>query len=79
MVPAMDAQTIPPLSHREAMAMATVELECLLALLAELGSEDWKEPTACTRWDVRKIVAHLVRFADAYSDFAEFRRQGNAY
>lgn len=75
----LDALTIPTLSHREAGAMATVELERFLALLDQLGPEDWNKPTACTRWDVRQIVAHLVGETDAYSTFAEFRRQANLW
>ncbi len=75
---AVDASTIPGPSHREAMTMATAELARFLTLLEELEPEDWSRPTACTRWDVRQVVAHLVGFADAYSNFAEFRRQGNS-
>jgi uncharacterized protein (TIGR03083 family) len=58
--------------------METVELERFLALVDELGPEDWSKPTACTRWEVRQIVAHLVAEADIYSNFAEFRRQANS-
>lgn len=74
---AADASAIPPLSHGESAAMATDELERFLALLDELRPEDWSKPTACTRWDVRQIVAHLAGVAHAYSTFSEFRRQGN--
>ncbi|MFE7468339.1 TIGR03086 family metal-binding protein [Streptomyces sp. NPDC057499] len=29
-------------------------------LLAEVRPEQWKEPTPCTDWNVREVVAHLV-------------------
>lgn len=74
----IDAHAIPGLSHREATALARIELDRVLRLLQDLEPEDWSKPTACSRWSVREIVAHLVAFADAYSDFAEFRRQGSS-
>ena len=72
-----DARMIPYLSHGEAIAMATVELERFLALLDELEPEEWGKPTGCARWNVRQVVAHLAGSADAYSNFREFLRQGN--
>lgn len=29
-------------------------------LIASIRPEQWKEPTPCTEWDVRGVVAHLV-------------------
>jgi uncharacterized protein (TIGR03083 family) len=32
----------------------------LLALLAELGEDDWARPTAAPGWSVKDLVAHLL-------------------
>jgi uncharacterized protein (TIGR03083 family) len=32
----------------------------LLALLAELGEDDWSRPTAAPRWSVKDVAAHLL-------------------
>ncbi|MFD5496142.1 TIGR03086 family metal-binding protein [Streptomyces sp. NPDC127091] len=47
--------------------MTTVSVEDLARasesvgdLLAEVRPEQWKEPTPCTEWNVREVVAHLV-------------------
>jgi uncharacterized protein (TIGR03083 family) len=34
--------------------------DALIALLRDLGDEDWSRPTACALWSVRDIVAHLL-------------------
>ncbi|WP_028801208.1 TIGR03086 family metal-binding protein [Streptomyces sp. 142MFCol3.1] len=47
--------------------MTTVSVEDLARactsvgdLLAEVRPEQWKEPTPCTEWTMREVVAHLV-------------------
>jgi len=77
MEPTADARTIPALAHDEAAALATTELGRFLALLDVLSPEDWARPTACPRWDVRQVVAHVAGAAAAYAGWAEFRRQGS--
>jgi uncharacterized protein (TIGR03083 family) len=69
------AQTIPALGHSEAQAMATVEVARLVALLETLHGDDWTQPTHCTAWDVRAMVAHLAGACAAFTNWAEFRRQ----
>ncbi|GCE30985.1 hypothetical protein KDA_64690 [Dictyobacter alpinus] len=69
------ASTILPLSHREAKAMATLELERFLALVTSLSEDAWEKPTACSRWNVRQMLAHVTGAAAAYASFTEFRRQ----
>lgn len=64
------AARIPPVSRAEARRLAEAELGRLLALVEALGAEDWTQPTACTLWDVRQIVAHQ---AGAYASFASWR------
>ena len=71
------ARRIPPLTHREAAAMASAELERLLALVTSLTEGDWEKPTACPLWNVRQILAHVTGAAASYSSWSEFKRQGN--
>lgn len=35
-------------------------LDSLLDLLSGLSAEDWNKPTACVRWSVKDIAAHLL-------------------
>ena len=71
------ARAIPPLTHREAMSMAKLELERFLALVTSFSEDDWEKPTACTLWNVRHIVAHVTGACAAYARWSEFERQGN--
>lgn len=71
------ASAIPPLSHREAMSMATLELERFLALVTSLPEDVWENPTACSRWNVRQMLAHVTGAATSYASFAEFKRQNS--
>lgn len=73
--PMLDAQAIAPLTHAEAGALARVELERFLQLLASLGPADWEQPTMCSEWSVRDILAHQAGAYSAGASFAEFRRQ----
>ena len=75
--PAKDARSIPALGHNEAAARATEELARFLALAEALAPEDWARPTACSRWDVRQVVAHVAGAAAAWASWAQFRRQGS--
>jgi uncharacterized protein (TIGR03083 family) len=70
-----EADRIPPLSHPEAAAMATVELECFLTLAESLAPTDWDQPTLCPLWNVRQVVAHVTGAAASYARWSEFRRQ----
>jgi uncharacterized protein (TIGR03083 family) len=73
--PILDTRTIAPLSHAEAGALARIELERFLELLASLGPEDWERPTMCTAWSVRDILAHQAGAYSAGASFAELRHQ----
>ena len=75
--PLMQARAIPPLSHREAMGMATLELERFLALVTALSDDEWEKPTACTLWNVRQILAHVTGAAASYARWSEFKRQNS--
>jgi uncharacterized protein (TIGR03083 family) len=70
-----DAATIPPLAHAEAAELATPVLARFLALLDELGPDDWGMPTLCSEWTVRDTVAHQAGAYASGASFAELRRQ----
>ena len=71
------ARAISPLSHREATAMAMLELERFLTLVTSLSEDDWEKPTVCPLWSVRQILAHVTGAAAAYARWSEFKRQGD--
>jgi uncharacterized protein (TIGR03083 family) len=76
--PALEmARRIPPLTHSEAAAMASAELERFLTLVGSLESDDWEKPTVCPLWNVRQILAHVTGAAASYASWSEFKRQGN--
>ena len=66
---------IPKLTHAEARALAQREYERVLSLLQMLEGDDWQQPTYCTEWNVREMVAHLAGAVTGWSSFAEFRHQ----
>ncbi len=66
---------IGPLTHNEAQALATAEAERVLAVLESLEGDDWQQPTYCTAWTVRDMVAHLAGACAGYASWTEFRRQ----
>ncbi|MGR3932673.1 maleylpyruvate isomerase family mycothiol-dependent enzyme [Streptomyces sp. BRA346] len=47
----------PPLDVRP---LFPVERGALLDLLAGLGPDDWRRPTACPGWDVHDVAGHLL-------------------
>lgn len=71
----VNADTIPPQTHEEAGHLAAVELERLLATIAAISDDAWDEPTDCTLWNVRQMVAHLAGACAGHTSLAEFRRQ----
>ncbi|MEV0057504.1 maleylpyruvate isomerase family mycothiol-dependent enzyme [Saccharopolyspora shandongensis] len=44
------------------MTFARQEREDLVAFLATLSEQQWSEPTLCTGWSVRDLVAHVVSY-----------------
>jgi uncharacterized protein (TIGR03083 family) len=69
------AADIPKLTHAEAGRLAQTEYERVLALLTTLSGKDWDQPTYCTQWNVRQMVAHLAGAVTGSSSFTEFKRQ----
>ena len=71
----IDALTIPALAHDEAGMMAREELQRFLALVETLSGDDWEQPTDCTEWNVRDILAHQAGAYAGFASWSEFRRQ----
>jgi uncharacterized protein (TIGR03083 family) len=69
------ALDIPKLNHAEAGKLAQTEYKRVLALLEKLAGDDWQQPTYCTAWNVRDMVAHLAGSVTGSSSLAEFKRQ----
>ncbi len=74
-----DAASIPSLTHTEATEMAAVELERFLTLVESLSPADWDQPTACTLWNVRQVVAHVTGAAALYARWSQFKRQTSPF
>ncbi|MDX1417772.1 MAG: maleylpyruvate isomerase family mycothiol-dependent enzyme [Candidatus Promineifilaceae bacterium] len=70
------AAQIPKLSHKEAGQLAETELARFISLVESLAGEDWDQPTMCTKWNVRDILAHQAGAYASGASFAEFRHQG---
>lgn len=75
---ALDAGQISALTHEEAGALAREELNRFLAVVESLSGADWQQPTDCTEWSVRDILAHQAGSYASNASWAEFMRQGRA-
>lgn len=72
-----DTVVIPALTHREAMTMAREELRRFQALIETLVDADWSQPTACSLWSVKDIVAHQAAHLCSVTSFKAFMSQAN--
>lgn len=72
---AQNVLDIPKPTHQEAGILSQKEYERVAALLELLEGDDWQQPTYCTEWNVREMVAHLAGAATGSTSFAEFKRQ----
>jgi uncharacterized protein (TIGR03083 family) len=70
--------TIDRITHDEAMAITAVENRKFAEQLRSLDDDDWTRPTACERWDVRAMGAHVVGAAAGQISPREFLRQVRA-
>jgi uncharacterized protein (TIGR03083 family) len=61
----MHVEDIASISHREGMALAETEYQRYTDLLQQLQPGDWSKPTACTAWNVKQLVAHVLGFAES--------------
>lgn len=73
--PDIDVSTIPSISRDEAMSISEVEADRFAAAISAIGTDQWHLPTACSRWDVADLVAHVVGSARAQASPREFVRQ----
>jgi uncharacterized protein (TIGR03083 family) len=73
---ALEAVRVPYVTADEAYALLRTELERLLALVETLDSADWAEPTACTEWTVRDVLAHQ---AGSYASGTSYREMIHQY
>jgi hypothetical protein len=51
-------------TNTERVAALAAENALLLDFLQRLSPEDWSRPSACDRWSIADVVAHLVGVTD---------------
>ena len=71
----LDANSIAYVTADEAYGLLQTELARFLALVKQLGPEDWKKPTACSAWNVRDILAHQAGGYASGTGYIELIRQ----
>jgi len=54
----------PALDQATAYRLAATEYDRFLALLRDLGRDEWTRPTECPGWDVRAMAAHVLGQAE---------------
>jgi len=74
---ALPAAAIPKLAPPEVIPLARVELERFLTLVETLTPADLKQPTDCTLWSVKDIIAHQASHVFGLTRFGEFMDQFN--
>ncbi len=65
-------------SRAEVAQLAHIELQRFVELIETLTPSDWEQPTACTLWTVKDIVAHQAAHVIAGTRFTEFLSQFNS-
>jgi uncharacterized protein (TIGR03083 family) len=65
-------------SPEERVKIVIAESECLKQYLNTLPPEAWTKPSACDRWEVRDVVAHLAGQGQFYADMITRSLQGDA-
>ena len=65
-------------SPEETVKLIMAESERLTQYLTTLPPEAWSTPSACARWEVRDVVAHLAVSAEVYTDVIARSVQGDA-
>jgi uncharacterized protein (TIGR03083 family) len=73
-----DVETIPQMSHREAMVLAETEAGRLLEVVDQLGAQDWSRPTDCEGWDVKALLSHVLGAMEGNARARKFVRQYRA-
>ena len=62
----------------ERVRLVLAESERLKQYLHSLPPEAWRTPSACDRWEVRDVVAHLVLGAEIYAESISRGLRGDA-
>lgn len=73
------AKQIRPFQRGEMAVMARVELSRFLTLVESLEEDDWKQPTDCTAWNVRAVLAHQASHPKGAASVWEFIDQFNPF
>jgi uncharacterized protein (TIGR03083 family) len=71
------ANQIRPFQRSEMASLARTELNQFLTLAESLQADDWTQPTDCTAWNVRAVVAHQASHPKAAASAWEFFDQFN--
>ena len=67
--------SIERIDRPEARRLAEDEVDRFAELAAALTDEEWRMPTDCTAWDVRKLSLHVLGSGDAQASVREFLHQ----
>ena len=65
-------------SPEQRVKIAIAESERLKEYLSSLPAEAWNNPSACDRWEVRDVVAHLAWVAESYTERINQSLQGES-
>jgi uncharacterized protein (TIGR03083 family) len=65
----------PGIERPTAMRLAEMEYQRVIDAVEALRPEDWTQPTDCTEWDVRQLVAHIAGMAKFVTTPLEMARQ----
>jgi uncharacterized protein (TIGR03083 family) len=69
---------MPTQTHQDIIATLQSESERITQYLTHLPPSAWQHPSACSAWQVRDVVAHLVGVANFYADNISRGLQGDA-
>lgn len=67
----IDATTIQPLTHPEAMGLQEYELERTLTVLRTFDDSTWATATDCPAWDIRAMYQHVLGACEAGASIRE--------
>ncbi|MBK8137202.1 MAG: maleylpyruvate isomerase family mycothiol-dependent enzyme [Anaerolineae bacterium] len=73
--PVQHGAAIPALTRHEAKGMSAEELRRFTVLIESLSDADWGQPTACTLWTVKDIVAHQAAHVLSFTSLSSFLSQ----
>jgi len=74
---AFTAAAIPKLARHEVIPMARVELDRFLALIETLSPAELSQPTDCTLWSVKDLIAHQASHVVSFVRLGDFIDQFN--